>query len=1259
MISDIHIMDLMQQSSAGSAYTLSLHKPQDAYVLARSLQGMSDAVDMQRALHMLVFSHAKAVKKFLAYWREERAEISLWPEIDYWGMYRQSYPQNLMQQRMQFLWKLYYGGRMCCVTSWCALGQQTLPVDQLEQQRLYLVQGEEIRMQSLLAQLDILGYRKRSESIEGYGEYVHTNSCVEVFSSTNDQIVRLTICDDHLQSIACIDPLDTNSYARDSLQSLQNISLFPCTDYQIVSEADYSVCEQTLHEMCLNQEANSAQRQMYTQALHRREFSWAQGRYAGVFRRALRQKESTCVEHLLHSGRKVVIWDLATEESAKQAYLQMVSSARTAYELDLEESAPTVDPDTYYVEFAQLKQQLHKTACSVMLYPDMDISQGEDSQPPPLLAEGKNILRSPLESLKQQFNGTTWDAKSIWNLVVSGLRAGIDDVGEENSLHVYLGRTVDQNQLKLHKVVIAYKDVFARENLLKRWQQYGYSTGDISSLWNMREILQSRHSVLFVRGELPCDYELCQERILYLDSSHLLSSHEQFRKSVVGASALDSKKSAQHAGELQQYLQSLMYIQRGDLIVHRDHGVGRYLGLTHLSVGDHDVECLKIEYAGADKIYLPVDHISLLQKYDSSQSSFSGDAEKDGDDPLRSAIASDRHLDSLSRPQNWRKRKSKVKKAVQDLAEDILRVHSHRELQAITAYDAPCEKYRQFIEEFAYIETEDQRRFELDIEEDFRSTKAIDRLLIGDVGFGKTEMAMRACMRTVLQGYQVMVLCPTTVLCYQHDQTFRQRMAPHSVCVASVSRFSSASDLRCIVEDFRQGKIQILIGTHKLLSSIFQPQKLGLVIIDEEQRFGVMHKEKIKSLRAGAGVLSLSATPIPRTLHMSMLGLRDISLLTTPPEGRLPIKNTVSAWDDDLIRRALERECRRGGQVFFIHNRIDDLSAYAQSIRDLVPHMEVRIAHGRLPPRDLERVMLDFVQGKFPILLSTTIVESGIDMPHVNTICIHRAEHYGLSQLYQLRGRVGRSGVQAYAYLITSSSMKQLPEDARKRMQVMMNYQDLGAGFSIASYDMDMRGVGDLLGGEQSGHMATVGVEMYTQMLSESIKRARGEILEEESECDIQLSLSYGLCDKYMPRESLRLRWYRRLFHCSSENAISKWMQDIEHRHGPMPEQVQRLCKVARLKLSLKKLAAHTLKEKQRKCFELYIPKIPASRVDDILAALTRYSHIFSLKDSQYLMIYANHHHPKKCMLSQLYDDIQLLVTIDSTYCEPVQLQGE
>jgi transcription-repair coupling factor (superfamily II helicase) len=595
----------------------------------------------------------------------------------------------------------------------------------------------------------------------------------------------------------------------------------------------------------------------------------------------------------------------------------------------------------------------------------------------------------------------------------------------------------------------------------------------------------------------------------------------------------------------------------GDLVVHALHGIGKYLGLSRMKALNSEGDFALIEYADGDKLYVPVYRLESLSRYVGAPGATGA-------------------IDKLGSG-SFAKAKERVKSAVKDIAQDLLRVQAERASREGYAFSPPDEEYRRFESEFPYDETPDQEKAIHDTLYDMQSPHPMDRLICGDVGFGKTEVAIRAAFKAAQDGKQVAVLVPTTILAEQHYLTFSQRMANYPFRIASLSRFKSRKEQVAIVQDVKEGKIDILVGTHRLLSKDIQFKDLGLLVIDEEQRFGVEHKEKLKAMRATTDILTLTATPIPRTLQMSLMGLKDVSIIRTPPGDRLSIKTHLASFDEELIRNAVRTELGRGGQVFLIHNRVQSIYKIGELVEKLVPEAKVVVAHGQMPESQLERAMIGFYQKQFDVLVATAIIENGLDVPNANTLVVDRADTFGLAQLYQIRGRVGRSQTRAYAYFLVPETAV-ITEEARERLSVLQRFVELGSGYTIATHDLEIRGGGDVLGQAQSGHIASVGYDMYIELLQEQVLRLKGETVKAPlEEVEINVPFSALLPQDYVPDMKSRLTLYRRLSAVGTEEEALSARQELEDRYGALPPETEELLWILRLKVLMRRMGLRAL----------------------------------------------------------------------------------
>ncbi|HXV36087.1 MAG TPA: transcription-repair coupling factor, partial [Myxococcota bacterium] len=599
-------------------------------------------------------------------------------------------------------------------------------------------------------------------------------------------------------------------------------------------------------------------------------------------------------------------------------------------------------------------------------------------------------------------------------------------------------------------------------------------------------------------------------------------------------------------------LEGLAQLENGDYLVHAEHGIGRYRGLVELDLALARGEFLRLEYQDGDKLFVPVHRLNLIQRYSGS----------DGHAP---------RIDKLGGA-SWEKAKRSIQKSLRAMAHELLSLHAARELAPAHAFSGRDRQLEEFEAAFGFEETADQAAAIEDVLADLQRPKPADRIVCGDVGYGKTEVALRAAFRVAMDGKQVAVLVPTTVLCQQHEETFRQRFAGYPIEIASLSRFRSAADAKSILERIASGSIDIAIGTHRLLQKNVRFRDLGLLVVDEEHRFGVSHKERIKQLKKTVHVLTLTATPIPRTLQMAFSGIRDLSVINTPPADRLAIRTQVCRFSDALVREVILRELRRGGQVFFVHNRVQTIDAMHSRLLRVVPEAKVIVAHGQMRERQLEDRMLRFMHGEADVLLCTTIIESGLDNPRANTILINRADTLGLAQIYQLRGRVGRSKQRAYAYLMIPGSEDALTTDARRRLEAISDLSELGSGFRLANMDLEIRGAGNLLGPEQSGCLAAVGYETYLEMLEETMDELRGKPHEAEVDPEIRLPVTARLPESYVSAVSQRLVLYKRLASCRDDAEIDRIRDELLDRYGALPDEAQNLFEVIRLKAHARRL---------------------------------------------------------------------------------------
>ncbi len=744
--------------------------------------------------------------------------------------------------------------------------------------------------------------------------------------------------------------------------------------------------------------------------------------------------------------------------------------------------------------------------------------------------------------------------------VGTALHTGLKPVPQAKSGEVGLAPLVDRLRLwqeehaRVFLVVSSTLQAAHLQNLLLGHDLRLPVVAASGDLWQERVL----SSPVIVVGQLSQGFTLPADGLVVLSEEDLFGERRHRRRA--------------RPRPVIDYLTGLGQLTVGDYVVHVDHGIGLYQGLRHLAVAGTEGDYLHLEYAGGDRLYLPVERINLVQKYTGAG----------GQAPA---------LDRLGGV-NWEKVKRKTREAILAMARELLEIHAARETSERPAFATLDGAYEEFVAHFPFEETSGQRAAIDDVLTDLRESKPMDRLVCGDVGYGKTEVALRAAFLAVEGGKQVAILVPTTVLAQQHGETFTRRFADYPVRVEVLSRFRSAQEIKTVVQGLATGTVDIVIGTHRLLQRDIVFKNLGLMVIDEEHRFGVADKEKIKRLRHLVDVLTLSATPIPRTLNMALMGLRDLSVIETPPVDRQAIRTYVARFDEGLIRSAILNELARGGQVFFVHNRVETIERIARQLRELVPEAALAVAHGQMAERELEKVMLDFLHHRSNLLLCSAIIESGLDIPTANTMIINRADQFGLAQLYQLRGRVGRSSQRAYAYLLIPGEHLLTP-DARKRLEVLQELDDLGSGFRLAAHDLEIRGAGNLLGKEQSGNVTAVGFELYAQMLEETVQELRGGKIHVQIEPDIQLGLPAYIPEAYIPDVNQRLVFYKKLANVQDWSDLEELANEMEDRFGPLPELVRVFLEVMDLRRALREYLVTSAYKRGEKVTVHFHPDAP------------------------------------------------------------------
>jgi transcription-repair coupling factor (superfamily II helicase) len=736
------------------------------------------------------------------------------------------------------------------------------------------------------------------------------------------------------------------------------------------------------------------------------------------------------------------------------------------------------------------------------------------------------------------------------------LKAWTDDVRAriDSGESLVLALAASGRTERLHEILSDYKVPFA--DATGRGAPAAFTDKSQASLGKL--------PLLIVRGDLD-------EGVLFPELNLLIESESD----VFGGFDWGRPGRRDKSSVISTFISDLSDLKVGDYVVHLDHGIALYQGLRQLDVEGKPRDFMLLTYQDEAKLYVPLERLDLVEKYRSG-----GEGVKPTLDRLGGVT--------------WERTKTRVKKALRDMAQELLQIYAQRKTSGGVAYSPDTPWQKEFEQAFEFEETPDQLRALADIKSDLESPEPMDRLLCGDVGYGKTELAMRAAFKVVQDGRQVAVLTPTTVLSFQHTNTFRKRMASFPIRIEMLSRFRPPSEQKSVVAETQAGKVDIVIGTHRLLSKDVTFHNLGLLIVDEEQRFGVAAKEKLRKLRANVDVLTMTATPIPRTLHMSLGGLRDLSVIETPPRGRLAIQTSVAPFNDALIQSAILQEMSRGGQVYFVHNRVESIFAIAALVQRLVPTARIGVGHGQMGEKELERVMLKFIEFGYDVFVSTTIVENGLDIPRANTLIVNHAERFGLADLYQLRGRVGRSDRRAYAYLLIPAEDSLTPI-ARRRLAALKEFSDLGAGFRLAALDLELRGAGNVLGAEQSGHLNAIGLDLYLKMLEQTVEELRGLAPAPEVHTTLNLGLDIKIPDSYIADEMQRLRMYKRISGVASEAERADLEAELSDRYGLLPAPVTTLLGYALLKAAAEQLRVQSI---ERKGEEVWIRFHTLSPVD-------------------------------------------------------------
>lgn len=1022
--------------------------------------------------------------------------------------------------RLSTLYRLKAGENGIMVTSIEALLRRIMPANLLTSVAEYLMAGEDCDQDDLLKKLTYLGYDKVA-LVQSVGDFSVRGGIIDIYpppfivdsSDLHEGPIRLDFFGDTIESLRSFDP-----FSQRSTGEISEATLLPVTDPLF----DYNSPTVRRRLAKLFEEHGEKDQWDSEETARIMERMTSGRRFAGMeFFLPLfyqeHEKVSSAVLDFLPEETVVLLID---PESIHQSMELTHERIETNYQTARENSAPALHPETLFLEQDEITVQLN--GFRQILVSDFP-GQAADVQ---AISSTNHLLLKQDISLKRTKLGLL---APLSEKIAEWLQAG-------------------------DRVVVCCRSSRHTKNLAELLTKHHHQVELLPSPLQLDKL----STLLDNQNLYICDHPLSKGFSLPDAKIHILSESELFGQMRIGG-----KKKAKQKGDPLRFTE----LNFGDVVVHRDHGLGLYRGLDTIKFQGVINDFMLLEYREGDKLYLPVDRLNLISRYQ-------GISDKEP------------RLDKLG-SQNWRTTKAKVKEEVWKVAQELLDIYAKREIREGRRFSPPGGLFHELEESFVFDETPGQEKSITDVISDLTSDRPMDRLVCGDVGYGKTEVAVRAAFKVVEDGFQVAILVPTTVLAEQHAKTFTERLQGFPVNVSCLNRFRSGAESRAILKELKTGGVDIIIGTHRLLSKDVSFKNLGLLIIDEEHRFGVSHKEKLKKMRAEVDILTLTATPIPRTLQMSLLSIRDLSVISTPPEHRQPVKTFVARYDELVIKEAVNKELRRGGQVFFVHNRVKSIHQIASLVQKLVPDARIAVAHGQMAGKELEEIMVSFVNKKINVLVSTTIIESGLDIPSANTIIINRADMLGLAEIYQLRGRVGRSATQSFAYLLVPS-LDSLSKDSRERLRALMDCNELGGGFKLAMSDLQIRGGGNLLGISQSGNIAAIGYDLYLDLLQKTVadlkaQAARADQTEATDDIDpeIKLQLSAYIPERYIPDISQRYITYRRMAALStSEAELQEDLQDeLVDRYGPIPEETTNLLRVIALKKDLAPLRISKLEQ--------------------------------------------------------------------------------
>jgi transcription-repair coupling factor (superfamily II helicase) len=1031
---------------------------------------------------------------------------------------------EILEQRAVTLWSIAQGrARVLCVPVAAALGrfrERTF----YSSLALEIKLGDELALDDLAEHLSGVGY-EREEPVSDVGQFSMRGGIVDVFPPEAAQPFRIEFSGDQIESLREFDP-DTQRSRKPVAKAL----LLPLSETKR-SPQFFQKLVPALHKRAIPQRGVG----MQTSPPVDREPEWA-SEYANPFPgweffAPLVEPHPSPIFALLNNP--VLLWDEPLERNVE---LKRFLEGRAA---GFDEVRDVVPPRPRPEDVLLTEREFLESVGAIPQLYLKELSLNREVESPEsrsqeLAGEGDEgelvLLTQPSPKFQAGLKG-----------LVENLRGNL-----ERGMSVVLVTPTSGKAERLRGILAEYEIPFDTATQETTSDQHQTVRGSAES-GPPGEPSRTAGVALMTRGDLAEGLVIPDLEQMWLSDSDLFGGFDW------------ASRRRERSG-ISSFISDLGDLRVGDYVVHVDHGVGIYQGLRQLSVSGSSRDFMLLTYQDDAKLYVPLERLDLVEKYRSSG---------EGVKPV---------LDRLGGT-SWERTKKRVKRALRDMAEELLHLYAERKMGGGTPTSPDTPWQEEFEEAFEFEETPDQLKALADIKKDLESPEPMDRLLCGDVGYGKTELAMRAAFKVVQDGRQVAVLAPTTVLAFQHYTTFRQRLAAFPMRVEMLSRFRLPAEQKKIVAEAEAGKVDVLIGTHRLLSKDVCFRDLGLLIVDEEQRFGVAAKEKLRKFKVGVDVLAMSATPIPRTLHMSLGGLRDLSVIETPPRGRLAIQTMVAPFSQNLIQSAILQEIQREGQVFFVHNRVESIFSIAAIVQRLVPTVRIGVAHGQMEEKELEKVMLKFMEGEYEVLVATALIENGLDIPRANTIIINHAERFGLADLYQLRGRVGRSNRRAYAYFLVAAE-ETLTPTARRRLAALKEFSELGTGFRLAALDLELRGAGNLLGAEQHGHLNAIGIDLYLKMLEQAVEELKGAPQRIEVRTTLNLGLDIKIPDSYVADEGQRLRLYKRISSLATPEARAELEAELTDRYGPIPSSVSNLLSYGLLKSAAEQLLVQSIERK-------------------------------------------------------------------------------